>query len=446
VYHLWQIAILTTLGLSFTGCKKSTSDDKNTSPVENNQNDADEFVPQLFKAISPIDLSYTKEDGLNLGRTLLFDCKEPRNSNLGIFGGLWFYACVTSQLSTQVLFGQTDPYAPIGGPKDESGDKGDNSEKTDGQPASAKLQEVDPCTKVVEGDKTSFFAILCQLQGETIIDAELDVSSKDQPLFAGVSFAAVNGLPSSGSYSPGKSPSYPLGARIWDGPSLNNLSPSYAISMESATAGTIDIFYNFGENDIAQGQLIYRQAPDNVDCATTMEKTDCHVQQFSLFGGDVNTRQKGIFSIIRANKKTNPDFISIEGSWTLTAAQADRLMTIVPGSADDTLFEEGRKLYFRMIKKDRLLWAQYIIRNEAGEIINGAGAGLGQGKILAEAAGHCMSFDKMVNEDQDQYRLFNYHPCEDVDFAKLAESFTVGEDSITFVQDPLPVAAIDFSR
>jgi hypothetical protein len=406
-----------------------------------------QMLPQLFEAISPINLSYEEDssNSLNLARNLQFKCKEPRNDNLGIFGGLWYYACVLSEASEKILYGQVDPYLEI--PKAGSNDSAASDSAQDSPLDATNLTAIDGCSKVINGDKTSFFSILCQLKGEDITDEVLDVGSDDDPLFVGVSFAEITGLPSSGSFSD-KGFDLPLGSRIWDGASENNLTASYAVALKNENEGSIHIFYDFADHDAAQSEITYKQAPKEADCAASLKREDCHYQQFSFYAGDeTDTMQKGMSFTVLANKKKRPNLIVVEGTWLLTESQSNRLMALTPGTAEDTLFEAGRKLYFRMIKKDRLIWAQYIIRDENDQIIPGAGVGAGKGAILAEEAGHCMNFDEKANgDDSTAYGLFDFYPCGEIDFADLVTKFTVGESKVKFIEAPLPISELDFDR
>ena len=127
--------------------------------------------------------------------------------------------------------------------------------------------------------------------------------------------------------------------------------------MKSEGEGDIHIYYDFqNQTHHAQSQISYKSAPDGVDCAETLKPEDCHIQKFSMYGAEEANIQKGMSFIVLANDKKDPNLIVVEGTWTLTETQAKTLMAITPNSEERTLFEAGRKLYFRMIKKNRILW------------------------------------------------------------------------------------------
>lgn len=442
------IAVVTALLL---GCQKNEETTEKASP-EGDFSASD--LPLLVESIAPISLRYGDEIDSNfaLARSLPFKCGEERPQSLGIFGGLWYYACVLSDASRAALFGQVDPYVDVSAYKEDqaqpdSSEQGGEPDPTPKNDGTAGLTPDDLCSKVVAEDKASLFSILCRLEGDEVIDSVLENPGSDGPAKVAINFARVEGLESTGSFSP-RGLNFPLGARVWDGGVEGSWSPAYAVQLKSATEGKIDIFYTFTAEP-AEAQIEFRQAPEGADCATSLQRDDCHRQDFRMYGADSADLQRGMAFTILANDKKDPSLVVIEGSWTLTPTQARKLMTATPGTEEDTLFEAGRRLYFRMIKKDRLIWGQFIIRGEDGEIIPGAGDAAGHSMVLAEPAGHCMHFDESKTDDSLSgiaAALFNYYPCDGVDFADLSSKLTLGEEGAEFVDASLPISELDFTR
>lgn len=231
-----------------------------------------------------------------------------------------------------------------------------------------------------------------------------------------------------------KKPEFPVGARIWEGSSLDSLGKSYTVQFEGENSGQIGI-----DHESYQTHQIFRQAESGKDCAETLKVEDCHEQEFSFYGGETTYINKGMWFKILANSKEEPTLTVVEGTWVLTEEQAKKLMSIDGGVSGNSLFEKGTFVYFRLINKDSKVWGQYIIRDPNGDVIEGEGTGAGQGPILAEANGHCMDFD--VQPDS----LFTFKECGDTDFIELATALTVGEDQAKKIEENLPINAIDFS-
>ncbi len=329
--------------------------------------------------------------------TLNYQC--PGAKVRTIFGSQLFLGCAVFHNANRALYNTLIPDA-----------NGDGSVDCDDETSSSSAD-------------SPLLSLLCRSELKT--DKKI-VSISDAGSNRAASFAAQGSSGAVGFFTAAKDATvYPMDIAFWKG-TTGSMRQFINVSFQDQTSYKMVSLHN--DYNVPQ-KTIYRIPKDLTACVTNNESCIFQETQISYENDPALIVPSAALVRSFSDKKTDPDFMLVEGYYIVSAERAAKFMAANQSGDGETLFENGRSVYYQIVAKGNEVWGRMFIRDENGEIVEGYKNFAGQGPLLAKEAGHCVPMRGVKPSEASNENPFELGDCESLNGPSYLSRF-VGEEEM----------------